>query len=100
METNLTYSRLLGTRQIGICRVEVIPGLYYRLSALGLPSAALKGQKAPQFKILLPKCPWTVSSGTQRAESPTIQDIAAEVPLDDLQRHSKGRMSHNSKYCR
>ncbi len=27
------------------------------------------------------ECPWTASSGTQRAESPIIQDIAAEVPL-------------------
>ena len=26
--------------------------------------------------------------------------IAAWVPLDDLQRHSKGRKPHNSRYCR
>ena len=53
------------------------------------------------FRALLPlECPWTISSGTQRAESPTIQDIAVEVPLDDLQRHSKGRKPHNSRYCR
>ncbi len=63
---------------------------YCRRSALGRSPAALKGQKAPQFKILPPKCPWTISSGTQRAESPTIQDIAVEVPLDCLQRHSSG----------
>ena len=36
------------------------------------------------FRDLLPlKCPWRISSGTQRAESPIIQDIAAEVPLED-----------------
>ena len=53
------------------------------------------------FRALLPlECPWTISSVTQRAESSTIQDIAVEVPLDDLQRHSKGRKPHNSRYCR
>jgi len=83
-----------------LCGVKLISGLYCRLSAPGRSPAALKGQKAPQFKILPSKCPWTISSGTQRAESPTIQDIAAEVPLDDLQRHSKGRKPHNSRYCR
>ena len=83
-----------------LCGVKLISGLYCRLSAPGRSPAALKGQKAPQFKILPSKCPWTISSGTQRAESSTIQDIAAEVPLDDLQRHSKGRKPHNSRYCR
>ena len=78
----------------------MIPGLYYRLSALGLPSAALKGQKAPQFKILPPKCPWTIFSGTQRAECPTIQNIAAEVPLDSLQRHSSGTRQTTSRLCK
>ena len=50
------------------------------------------------FRALLPlKCPWRISSGTQRAESPIIQDIAAEVPLEDLQRHSKGSRPHNKR---
>ena len=42
------------------------------------------------------ECPWTVSSGTQTAVAPQFKLIAAEVPLDCLQRHSSGSRPHNS----
>jgi len=49
----------------------------------------LKSSKLPL------KCPWTTSSGTQTAEDKQIKQIAAEVPLDNLQRHSNGSKSLN-----
>ena len=37
-------------------------------------------------------CRWSISSGTQRAELALFLFIAADVPLEHLQRHSKGRI--------
>jgi len=41
-----------------------------------------------------------MSSGTQRAEMIKTVEIAVLVPLEDIQRHSKGRNDQNSWYCR
>ena len=50
---------------------------------------------------LLPvECRWRSSSGTQLAERPEIKQIAAEVPLEELQRHSTGRKARNQANCR
>jgi len=45
------------------------------------------------------KCRWKTSSGTQKAELFKSAEIAVKVPLEDIQRHSKGRNDQNSWYC-
>ena len=69
--------------------------VYCRCSAPGGAPAALKWQKRVKSSKLPLKCPWTTSSGTQTAEDKQIKQIAAEVPLDNLQRHSNGSKSPN-----
>ena len=43
---------------------------------------------------------WRSSSGTQLAERPGIKQIAAEEPLEELQRHSTVRKPINQINCR
>jgi len=50
-----------------------------------------KWQKCLNSSFLPFECPWSISSATQMAESPEFKQIAAEVPLEFLQRHSNGR---------
>ena len=73
---------------------------YCRRSAPGGAPAALKRQKTNKSSKLPLKCPWRCSSGIQTAETPQIKFIAAEVPLEGLQRHSNGRRQTNQAYCR
>ena len=74
--------------------------VYCRCSAPGGAPAALKRQKTNKSSKLPLKCPWRCSSGIQTAETPQIKFIAAEVPLEGLQRHSNGRRQTNQAYCR
>ena len=76
----------------------MISGLYCRLSAPGRSPAALKGQKAPQFKIICRRSALGLPpAALKRQGTPQIKSIAAEVPLDSLQRHSSGRNPLKSK---
>ena len=89
--------------------------VYCRCSAPGGAPAALKRQKTNKSSKLPLKCPWTTSSGTQTAanqcpwrcssgtqmaETCQFKLIAAEVPLEGLQRHSNGRRQTNQANCR
>ena len=104
-----TATQTAETKQIKLIAAEVpLEGLqrhssgrnqtnqaYCRCSAPGGAPAALKWQKRVNSSLLPPKCPWRASSGTQTAEDKQIKQIAAEVPLDNLQRHSNGSKSPN-----
>jgi len=74
--------------------------VYCRCSAPGGAPAALKRQKTNKSSKLPLKCPWRYSTATQAAETKQIKLIAAEVPLEGLQRHSNGRRQTNQANCR
>ena len=74
--------------------------VYCRCNAPGGAPAALKRQKPNKSSLLPPKCPWRYSTATQTAEDKQIKQIAAEVPLEVLHRHSSGRNQTNQAYCR
>ena len=66
-----------------------------------LPSAGwVKVVCRLSVSLLLVECRWRSSSGTQLAERPGIKQIAAEVPLEEFQRHSTVRNVLNQVYCR
>ena len=71
------------------------PGFLCRLSAPEDAPPPLKRQKANKSGLLPPKCPWEYSTATKMAELSIFLFIAAEVPLEGLQRHSNGRNQTN-----
>ena len=79
---------------------NVLNQVYCRRRAAGEVPAALNRQKCLKSSLLPPTCRWRSSSGTQLAERPGIKQIAAEVPLEELQRHSTVRNVLNQVYCR
>ena len=79
---------------------NVLNQVYCRRRAAGEVPAALNWQKGQESSKLPRKCRWRNSSGTQLAERPGIKQIAAEVPLEELQRHSTVRNVLNQVYCR
>ena len=79
---------------------NVLNQVYCRRRAAGEVPAALNRQKCLKSSLLPPTCRWRSSSGTQLAERPGIKQIAAEEPLEELQRHSTVRKPINQINCR